>query len=165
MPVRNGEQIHLEARLNQPACIYLIWIDGQGVVDPLYPWDRSFQSMPAHQPVQDVHSPVQGDSGWPVNGPSGLETALLLVRRTPLPPETDLAAMIGKVKPAPLRNPLECAVFRLDAGQPAVAVVLEQHRGLGRDAKKIDEQLLQLMERLRPHFEMIRAVRFAHEGE
>ena len=164
MPVRNGKQIHLELALNQPACIYLIWIDGQGVVDPLYPWDRSFQSMPAYEPAENVHSPVQGDSGWPVNGPSGLETALLLVRGTPLPPETDLAAMIGKVsrRYVPIRWN---AVFRLDAGQPAVAVVLEQHRGLGRDAKKIDEQLLQLMEPLRPHFEMIRAVRFAHEGE
>ena len=93
-----------------------------------------------------MHSPPEADRGWPVNGPSGLETALLLVRRTPLPLETDLAALIGQVKPLRLRDPLEVAVYGLDAGQPAAAVFLEQNRGLGDEAEQIDEPLLQLLE-------------------
>jgi hypothetical protein len=36
---------------------------------------------------------------------------------------------------------------------------------LAAEATDIDEPLLALMERLRQHFEMIRAVRFAHQGD
>ena len=33
------------------------------------------------------------------------------------------------------------------------------------EEERIDEPLLQLMERLRPHFELARAVRFAYQAE
>ena len=52
----------------------------------------------------------------------------------------------------------------LDKDQATAAVLMDEHRGLGEEAQEIDEPLLQLMERLRPHFEMIRAVHFAHQG-
>ena len=39
------------------------------------------------------------------------------------------------------------------------------HRGLGHEAERIDEPLLQLRERLRTHFELIRAVRFAYQAD
>jgi hypothetical protein len=41
---------------------------------------------------------------------------------------------------------------------------LHLFRGGGKAAKHIDDPLLRLMERLRPHFEVIRAVRFAHQA-
>jgi hypothetical protein len=95
-----------------------------------------------------------------------LETALLLVRRTPLPPDTDLAGLIGRLPSSPLRDPEERAVFFFDSGQqPVEAIDRGEHRGLGEEAKQIDDPLLQLLDRLRPHFELARAVRFAYRGE
>src|SRR5262249_50082283 len=103
------------------------------------------------------------DRGWEVKGPDGLETALLLVRRTPLPVEVHLPDLIGKLPKAPLRDLHEVAVRGFDSDQPTEFVNMAQNRGLDAVAKQTDERLLQLMEHLRPHFEMIRAVRFAHK--
>jgi hypothetical protein len=44
-------------------------------------------------------------------------------------------------------------------------VILDRERGLGKKAQEIDEPLVQLMERLQEDFELIRAVRFAHDGK
>jgi hypothetical protein len=49
-------------------------------------------------------------------------------------------------------------------GSP-VRTVNRLHRGLGHEAKRIDEPLLQLWERLRPHFELFQAVRFAFQAD
>jgi hypothetical protein len=167
LPVEPGELVHLEARLNQPAYAYLLWLDGQGQVVSLYPWgDRKFGDLPAAFSAQAVvHSPPKLDKGWPMDGTAGLETALLLVRRTPLPRDADLAGLIGHLAPSPLREPQEVAELVFDVGQPAVKVNRSLHRSLGPEPEPIDDPLLQLMERLRPHFEAIRAVRFAYRGE
>jgi serine/threonine protein kinase len=167
LPVRRDEMIHIEAKLNQPAYVYLLWLDGQGKITPLYPWiEQDFSKLPAQVPVtSELHNPPQLDKGWPVEGPSGLETILMLARLTPLSPGTDLAAEIGALPPAPLRNPLEIAVRGFDIGQPTSAVDRGWHRGPAKEAQQIDEPLLQLLERLRPHFDFTRAVRFAYQGQ
>jgi hypothetical protein len=166
LPVRNGELIHIEATLNQPAYVYLLWLDGQGKITPLYPWiDQDFSKLPAEASMaSELHDPPQRDKGWPVEGPSGLETILMLARLMPLPPGTDLTAVIGTLPPAPLRDPFEVAVRGFDVGQAVDTIDLGSHRGPAKAARQIDEPLLQLLERLRPHFEVIRAVRFAYSG-
>ena len=63
------------------------------------------------------------------------------------------------------RDPLELAVRGFDAGQPVDFIRLDRHRGLEQEAAEIDDPLLRLMGRLQPHFEVVRAVRFAHEGD
>ena len=169
LPVHRGDQVHLEARLSRPAYAYLLWLDGQGQVASLYPWrDRAFGSRPAAEPaVATLESPAELDQGWPMEGPSGLETALLLVRPTPLPANLDLSAQIGRLPPTPVFDPREVAVLGWDLDHPVVALHRGEHRsrGLGAASERIDEPLLQVMERLRPHFEVIRAVRFAYQGE
>jgi hypothetical protein len=159
--------VHLEARLNQPAYVYLLWLDGQGRAASLYPWgDRAFGSLPATaRALAVVDSPAELHRGWEVKGPSGLETALLLVRGTPLPADVDLAGLIGRLPAAPLRDPQELVVRGFDPGQQVDAIDRGEHRGLGEEAKEIDDPLLQLLEQLRPHFELARAVRFAYQGE
>ena len=42
---------------------------------------------------------------------------------------------------------------------------MDIHRGLDEETEKIDDPLLQLMERLNQDFEVTRAVRFAYQGE
>jgi hypothetical protein len=167
LPVLAGEQIHLEARLTRPAYAYLLWLDGQGQVVSLHPWHgRAFDSRPSLEAATTaLHSPAELDRGWPMTGPAGLETALLLVRQTPLPADVKLADLIGHLPPAPFRDPQEYAVRGFDPGQPIRAINRGAHRSLGADPERIDDPLLQVMEKLRPHFEVIRAVRFAYQGE
>jgi hypothetical protein len=164
LPARRGELVHVEARLNQPAYIYLFWIDGQGQASPLYPWDpKAGLAVPRDQqiPQKVVHSPHQYDQGWELDGNAGLETVMLLARRTPLPDEGLFTELFHDLPPSPLRDPLEHAIINPEAGAQKQAV--GHHRGFNAsETKAIDEPLLKLMERLRPSFEFVRAVRFAH---
>jgi predicted Ser/Thr protein kinase len=167
VPVRKGEMIHIEAQVNPPAYVYLLWLDNLGKVSPAYPWQNwDFVKLPPEvRPVTKLHDPPELDRGWPVEGPSGLETIVMLARRTPLPPQTDLAALIGRLPPSPLRDEHEVAVRGFDRGQSVDAIDIGLHRGPARESRRIDEPLLQLLEKLRPRFEVIRAVRFAYQGD
>jgi hypothetical protein len=169
LPVLPGEQVHLEARLNKPAYAYLLWLDSQGQVVSLYPWsDQHFGPRPTVEAeCESIQSPPAIDEGWPMRGPGGLETAVLLVRASPLPVGTNLAALIDSLPPVPLGDPHEFSVRGCNTGQSVEAMNRGEHRlrGLGTDAQRIDDPLLQLMRRLRPHFDVIRAVRFAYQGE
>ncbi len=170
LPLLAGEQVHIEARLNRPAYAYLLWIDGQGEVNLLYPRDDGrFGSRPGGEEAREsVHSPDALDQGHRMTGPGGLETALLLARRDPLPPGTDLVALIGRLPHAPLRDDREVAFLDLDDGLSAAKSRAGQHRGIdANEVGTIDDPILRLMERLRKRsgFEVIRAVRFAYRGE
>jgi hypothetical protein len=168
LPVLPGDLVHLEAQLSRPAFAYLLWLDGQGQVASLYPWnDRAFASRRGSETAHEaVHFPPELDEGLPMRGPAGLETALLLVRESPLPEGTDLHSLVGQLPREPLGDPLEYAILGFDAGQPIGAINLGDHRsrGLGETPTRIDDPLLRLMERLRSHFVVIRAVRFAYRG-
>ena len=102
-----------------------------------------------------------------MSGPGGLETALLLVRRTPLPSGTELAGLIGRLPPSPYQNELEVAVRGLNEGRRTEALKFDLHRSIDEETEKIDDPLLKLMERLRTQnqFDVIKAVRFAYRGE
>jgi serine/threonine-protein kinase len=175
LPARSGEQVVLEARLNQPAHVYLLWLDGQGSVSPLYPWndvriDHELAARPPERPQQQVvysptsSNPGDGPKGWKLDDQDGLETVLLLARRTPLPADVNLADLIGELPPTPLRHPGELAVRGFDQGQPVDSLNVGENRGVESEAAAIDDPLLGLMQRLREHFEVMRAVRFAHQG-
>ncbi len=169
LPLLPGEMVHLEARLNQPAHAYLFWIDGQGNASLLYPRDDGkFGSAPSDgSPRETVHSPGALDEGHPMSGPGGLETVLLLARRTPLPTGIDLVGLVGPLAPSPLHNEHEIAMRGFDEDQPTETVQVALNRGIGDEPDAIDDPLLRLMERLRKQgpFEVIKAVRFAYRGE
>jgi hypothetical protein len=173
LPVRNKEQVQVEVRLNRPAHVYLLWLDSEGVLTPLYPWNvgvrlvhKDLAAPPPDVPPQDVVlSPGDVASGWTVGGRSGLDTILLLARREPLPAGVALAERVGRLPPTPFHNPHEWAVRGFDPDQPGGLLNLGGERGPEDEAAKIDDPLLGLMARLRGHFEMVRAVRFAHQGD
>jgi hypothetical protein len=169
LPLLPGEMVHLEAQLNRPAYPYLLWIGGQGRVTLLYPrGDHKFGAQRGESAREIVHSPEQLDQGLRMKGPGGLETVLLLVRRTPLDSATDLVRRIGHQPPSPLRDPLEVAVRGFDEGRPTEMLKVDLHRDIdAEDTAEIDDPLRQLMERMRKdeHFEVIKAVRFAYRGQ
>jgi hypothetical protein len=175
LPVQNAEQLRIEVRLNQPAHVYLLWLDSDGVITPLYPWNpgrriaqKKLGAPPPLPPVTEVTSPddrKDGDGmGWPVAGGTGVDTILLLGRLSPLPPSVDLAGVLGPAPRIPLRDPQQYAVRGAEEGRPLVGSTADPPRGPGGEARVIDEPLLRLMNRLRPHFPLVRAVQFAHQG-
>ena len=169
LPVREGDMLHLHARLNQPAYIYLLWLDSQGRIYPMHPWrDQAFHPLPAAQLTAELHSPPEFDRGWPMEeGASGLETVLLLARRTPLPVEVNkrLPELIGQLPSAPFQHPQEVAVWsfqRDQQGRPMSGTHQFRHRAPGQQPHEIDQALLALIQRLRSYFPVIQAVRFAY---
>jgi tRNA A-37 threonylcarbamoyl transferase component Bud32 len=169
LPLLPGERVQIEARLNQPAHVFLLWVNSRGEVIQLWPRDDGkFGSRPSDgSPRETVHSPEALDEGHKMGGPGGLETVLLLARRTPLPPGRDVTTLIGTLPASPLRDEREFAVRGFDEGRPTEALRVGLHRGIDAMANTIDDPLLRMMERLRAkcQFDLIKAVRFAYRGE
>ncbi len=155
--------------MNQPAYVYLLWLDEQGQISLLYPRnDAKFGSRPSKVLAREsVHSPEALDEWHPMKGPSGLETVLLLARRTPLASGTNLTGLVGTLPPSPLSAELVFATRGLDGGQPIESLRAGPVRGIGEEADKLDDPLLKLMERMRTRggFDVIKAARFAYRGE
>jgi hypothetical protein len=169
LPVANGDQVRFQARLEVPAHIYLLWVGSSGKVQPLYPWDPSkgfARPLPPAAAETAVDTPPAADRGWIVKGAGGLETALLLARPTPLPEGLDLAKEIGTLPATRLRHPQEVAWLEWSSGLIAPRCREAHFRDLDVDNDAaIDDSILKLMERLRRHFDLIQAVRFAHRGD
>jgi hypothetical protein len=170
VPVRSGAWMSLQVNCNQPLYTYLIWLDSQGQVVPLYPWNNervevvdADQPPPVRIPAKVVISPATA-AGWRFGRQGGMETVLLLARRSPLPEDVKLGSLLGSLPPARVRLRDEVAVLGLDRGG-GVASLLARGRGPEEEAREADRPLLERLERLRDQFELIRVVRFAHEGE
>src|SRR5947209_14585416 len=107
----------VEVHYNQPAFTSLVWLDGEGQAIPLYPWNYDSievkdlnQPPPTRRPSKVVISPTLG-TGWKFGQQGGLETVLLLARRTPLSEGTRLGALLGTVPTAKVRRRDEVAVL------------------------------------------------------
>jgi hypothetical protein len=178
IPLRTGDRVRLAVELSRPAYAYVVWMDAAGVPAPVYPWQRGDWANRPHAVPADVTLalPEEAETGWMVRAPrDGMETLLLLVRRTPLPAETDLCDLLAnlpKTSIPPRPNamwfqgghllPAEGRVPH-DPGHVATRdPVLDQ-------AVAIQDPLLQLqralVDRLSPHFELIRAVSFPVRGD
>ncbi|MBY0461086.1 MAG: protein kinase [Gemmataceae bacterium] len=172
LPVRGGELIRMQVRLHRPAHVYLLWVDSRGQVQPCYPWDivgsadgwRAPLLPGSDVPRKEVRCPDARTKGLAVEGAPGLETAVLLARSSPLPAGVNLAELTGQLPPSPFNDPREVAWLDLGPGRARVHETLGRHRGLtAGDTRTIDTPLFAMLEeRLRPHFELIKAVRFAH---
>jgi DNA-binding winged helix-turn-helix (wHTH) protein len=95
LPLQPEDLVHLTVEMNAPAYLYLLWIDAQGQLIPLFPWrPGQWAERPPHEePLQTVRLPEDAH-GWPLGGGSGIETLLLLARATPLPAEGILPAAL-----------------------------------------------------------------------
>src|SRR5262249_43817542 len=141
----------------------------RGKVVPLYPWNiDAIEVTDADRPppkriaARVILSPATA-GGWPFGPQGGLETVVLLARRTPLGPDVRIGSARAALPPAPLRRRDELAVFGLDRGSD-VSTSVARSRGTEEEALKVDQPLLDRLAEL-GEFELIRVVRFAHEGE
>jgi serine/threonine protein kinase len=176
LPLRFGERVQLTARLSRPGYPYLLWIDAEGDVTPLYPWndndtgdiDNDLNVPPPVRPaVAEIRSPRREGQGWRAEGKSGLVAAVLLVRREPLRSSAELAGLLAgiKAKWQAVPKPGEQAVMvrGSDGGKDNEAVSVT--RGFGKKAGEVNDAVLQLRDRLSDRFEIIRSVSFAQVGD
>jgi hypothetical protein len=138
---------------------------------PLYPWNNDrVEVVDANQPPpvriasKRVMSPGLS-TAWTFGPRGGLETVLLLARRTPLGEDTKLGSLLGSMPPTPMRRRDEVVVLGLDRGSDAASSLVTLNRGTEEEARAVDQPLLARLDQLRDQFELIRVIRFAHEGE
>jgi serine/threonine protein kinase len=180
MPLQHGDQIRIEAVVNRPAYLYIIWIDSEGVPQPVYPWKPGEWGRPAgpEKPVDHLQLPEVADGvvkgwnvkGWKVQGPPGMETLILLARESPLPAEVDLRELFSGLPRQAVQEPRALVWFadwklvrREDEHKD------EHVRGPQFfDPQAIEDPVLQtetlLRQRLSRYFAMMRAVSFANRG-
>ena len=169
LPLRPGDQIRVEASLNRPAYMYLLLVDSQGGVAPIYPWaPGDWSQFPEHQdPTDRVSLPVAIDEGWKVQPPYGTETFVLLARDEPLPSEVDIAGLLTGLPSQEVQDALRAIWF---ADGTPVSKTADRLRGIDvTENATIDDSLLQtqqmIQEKLGPHFSLSRAVSFTSQGE
>jgi hypothetical protein len=173
LPVKAGGSMTLEVHLAQPATIYLVWLDSEGQLVPLYPWNPERLDVtdinappPQRRATNVLFSPVQLGGGWKLGDKSGMETVFLLTRKTPLPEGTKMGALFDPLPPpARVREPEELVVAGVDKRTKAVATRVTKSQGDMPDETPLDEELTKLLLRLSEHFDLVRAVRFAHVVE
>jgi hypothetical protein len=168
LPMRPVDQVRVEAELNRPAYLYLVWIDSTGHATPLYPWKSGRwggRSGP-EAPVTHLSLPDDRQEGWELAGSDpGMETVLLLAREERLPREVELASFFSAL-PRPGAQNMHAAVWFengtvvRDEGERAFTAF---------DPAANNDPLLRmqadLLRRLQPHFPCIRAVSFANAGK
>jgi hypothetical protein len=169
MPLKPGDQFCLQAELNRPAYVYVLWIDTDGEVVPVYPWrPQHWDERTAHEePVRKLRRPEALDEFYQLPaGPPGMVTLVLLARETPLPPEVDLRAELGELRPQKEQD-LQATVW-FENGEP----VQDEpgRRAMRFDVARRDDPVLAAQERIRSrllgrHFDYARAVSFACQGK
>ncbi len=166
LPLAADDQVRVEAELSRPAYAYILWVDGQGKVSPVYPWTPGdwSQRPEVETKVARLSLPEQLDTGWELEPSTGMETLLLLGRDEPLPRDVDLQLLLAGLPLQVRQDPRSLAWF--DNGVPRQDTVRGPRFF---DPKKIDDPLLAthqaLQERLGTRFTFLRAVSFASRGE
>jgi len=94
-------------KLNRPAYLYVLWVDTEGKVGPVYPWVKGDWGRRREERPRDELSLPEEDAGgvYPVDpGEPGMETLLLLAREAPLPADVDLAKVLAGLGKQDRRN-------------------------------------------------------------
>jgi hypothetical protein len=158
-PVQSGGAMCLDAKLDEPAFIYIVWIDSEGKILPLYPWNNERlevtdirQPPPLRRATKLIFSP-QLSHNWTFNDQPGIETVILLARRTALPEETKLADLLNRSTALqPAQPPQSVAEARLDSTTKVGA----------KSTPTNDPALTDFLRPLQSHFDLIHAVQFTH---
>jgi hypothetical protein len=164
--------MRIEAELNRPAYLYVIWLDSVGKATPMYPWrDGNWHDRPADErAVKRLALPPGEGEAAPLDpSPSGVESILLLARDERLPPgEDDALAAIFRDLPKQDRLPDLRAAAWFEGGE---LVRNEEDRGpmqIGR-AEGIDDPVLRTQGLLRGQlaqlFPYTRAVCYGFQGK
>lgn len=120
VPLQPGDALRLEAKVDRPAYLYLVWLQADGTITPGYPWlDDDWQQRPAHEePRRVLNIPESADDGFKVGGPAvGVEAFVLLARADPLPRDVDLRGLLSGWQPQKGETDLTLPLW-LENGEP-----------------------------------------------
>jgi tRNA A-37 threonylcarbamoyl transferase component Bud32 len=156
------DAVRLEVRLNSPRFVYVVWIDSRGEAVPLFPWeDGDWARRQRNEAARQQLSLPNGlFEYWTMeDGPTGMETVVLLARRAPLPESISLQQLLAEFQGRTL--PMQSGVWRFVNGQR----LRSKQRGPSlRKTMTLQNPLLQLQWRLadvlRPHFELVQTLSF-----
>ncbi len=166
VPLQTGDHIRFSIQLSKPAHMRLFWIDVEGNPEELYPLDPEIGDR-GSEAVASFESPEQLDRGWPLNGPEGIEAAVLLVNQTPI---VSVPANSLKISPnaKDSRPPLLLARYQaarsLTAIREDVGQSPNQTRSLGHETEQVNDPVLKLLETLKQQTDIIRAVAVLHQN-
>jgi serine/threonine protein kinase len=169
-PLKAGDQVRVEVKLNRAGYAYVVWIDTKGEVGPVYPWVRGkWERRRQEAPVTELHLPeVDGKWKWWENKPgkAGLETLVLLVRETPLPADVDLKGILAGLAEQKPRSRDGGLVAWFENGElvrdePERAADLSGEVESKNPVVRINREVQDRMER---HFGYTRAVTFGNQG-
>jgi hypothetical protein len=169
VPLKARDRFRIEARLNRPAYLYVLWLGSDGKVSPIYPWAPGhWERRPAPEAKIDrLELPTQADKAWEIPpGEPGLEAVVLLAReQSPLPRDLDLAKLLGG-SPAPARLTFDTAVW-IENGRE---VILDQQGRAAPSpkARKSNDPVLRMRRRLQetvqPLGDYNQAILFPNQG-
>jgi hypothetical protein len=165
LPVRSGGAMCLDAHLDEPAYVYLIWIDSTGQIVPLYPWNNERLEItdiderpPERRPAKLIFSPLLGKV-WTFGNAPGSETVLLLARKQPLPSDVHLGNLLKSLASAPQLGLGNVAIAKFPAGAAATSAEASA------PAMPDSVALSNFIQPLTRHFDLVHAVQFAHAAE
>src|SRR5262245_17062026 len=115
-PLKAGDMVRIYVQIEPASYMYLLWVDTDGDVHPIYPWKDSWGERRPEVKRTRLELPEIPGEGAPVPPEgSGMETVILLVRDTPLPEGENLALRLGKLPEQPWED--ERAVVRFRNGE------------------------------------------------
>lgn len=171
------DHIRIEARLNRPTYVYLVWVDTEGKAGLIYPWDFKANARPADETPRDlVYLPGPVDASPLGGGPPGTESIFLLTRDEKLPLSVDVGKLFADLPRQKWRHQQEAAWFENGLlvegekeGRRAVNFNEERGRPLLDIRVAIDDPVIQTQTlwhtRLRKTFDYCRAVCFSNKGD
>lgn len=184
LPAKPGDLMFVEAKFNQPAYIYLFFVQADGKVKPLYPWSLdgtglgkiTMNDIPNHPgPSKELSWPPLGvNEGSPTrkairfDASPGLETILLLASKDPWPAGKTPAEILGD-KPLPPRmlgsNLSEYTTIGADQSQPVQILLQENSRGIDDGLAEIKDPVESLLNKVANDFPVRRITWFGHVGK
>jgi serine/threonine protein kinase len=173
LPLKPGDLLRIEATLNRPAYLYLVWLDASGRASPLWPWvngDWGNRPDDRDRKRSTLSLPELAYQGAPLDpGPSGVEALLLLARNDPLPADEDVAGRFAGLPKQPGLDPLRPLVaVWFEDGEPVrdepdrAPINLGQAQTIGDPVWRTRALLRGELRRLFPY---TRAVCFTFQGQ
>jgi hypothetical protein len=168
LPLQAKDKIRVVAWVNRPAYLYVIWINADGTVDPVYPWKPGHwdQRPDKEQPVQELSLPTDEGGWWEIKeGKPGMESLVMLVRETPLRRDINLEKLVAGLPKQRQQNFFAAVWF-----ENGKVVQDEAERGPNFfDVKRTNDPVLRtqllLRQKLGPLSDYSRAVSFANQGK
>ncbi len=85
LPVRSDDTVRVQISSNDPAHLYVVWLDGAGMVTPLYPGREGTWQWHHSTARVEIGLPAADGEGWEMElAEPAMETVLVMGRRQPL---------------------------------------------------------------------------------